>query len=325
MTRSKVAVVAGGTAGVGRTVVDALIKDGYRVGILARGKDRLNEVEATYGDRVMTLRCDVSDARAVSRAGAGITEVLGPIDVWVNCAMLTSFSPFLHMAPQEFEAIVDTTFMGVVNGTRAALSLMRNQGRRQIVTVGSGLCYRSVPFQSAYCASKHAINGFINSLSSELIREGSGITLNLVRLPAINTPQFDWARNRLDQKPQPAPPIFQPEVAARTVMKAVDEGTREIFVGQSVLKLVFGNMALPAWLNRKTAKGGAEMQKSKQDEPGNRPDNLQSPVSDIPSQARGSFGDEVSGSGWIVDADRARIAVFAGLPLVGLVLGLIHG
>lgn len=325
MTQTKTAVVAGGTAGVGRAVVEALIADGYNVGVLARGKGRLDEVAQTYGDRVMTLRCDVSDAREVSRAGSAIQEVLGPIDVWVNCAMLTSFSPFPDMAPQEFEAIVDTTFIGVVNGTRTAMALMKHHGHGRIVTVGSGLSYRSVPFQSAYCASKHAINGFSNAVRSELIRDTSDITLSLVQLPAINTPQFDWARNRLDMKPQPAPPIFQPEVAAKAVMKAVREGTREIFVGKSVLQLVFGNMVLPAWLDKKMADAGAEMQKSDRNDPGDRPDNTHGPVGGVPATAHGSFDKRAKSDGLIVDADRARLVLFAGLPLAALVIGLLLG
>jgi short-subunit dehydrogenase len=323
--RNKVAVVAGGTAGVGRAVVARLLDDGFKVGVLARGQDRLDEMAAAFGDRVACLRCDVGDAKAVSRAGAAIEEMLGPIGVWVNSAMLTSFSPFPAMAPEEFERIVNGTLIGVVNGTRTALSLMEGRNKGRIVTVGSGLGYRPVPYQSAYCASKHGINGFTSSLRSELIREGSAITVSLVQMPALNTPQFDWALNRLSKKPQPAPPIYDPDVAAQAVMKAVREGKREYFVGKSVLKLVFGNMVLPGWLDRKLADAGAEQQKSDTPEPGGRPANLMDPVEGVPATATGRFGEEASDSGLIVDADMARIAVFGGALIIAFLLGLIIG
>jgi short-subunit dehydrogenase len=273
----------------------------------------------------MTIPCDVSDARAVSRAGAAVNEALGQVKVWVNCAMLTSFSPFEDMAPQEFGKIVDTTFLGVVNGTRTALSLMKRAGWGRIVTVGSGLAYRPVPFQSAYCASKHAINGFLASLRSELMREGTAVSLSVVQLPAVNTPQFDWARNRLEKKPQPAPPVYTPELAAKAVMRAVRTGPREILVGKSVLQLVLGNMVLPDWLDRKLARAGAEQQKSGRPEPGGRPDNIEGPVEGVGAVADGSFGDGARDEGLIVDGDLARKAVFLGVPLLALILGLILG
>lgn len=323
--QTKVAVVAGGTAGVGRATVDRLVGQGYTVGVLARGTERLSELERIHGEAVCCLKCDVSDARAVSKAAAAIEEACGPIGVWVNSAMLTSFSPFPEMAPEEFERIVDTTFLGVVNGTRAALAYMEPRGRGRIVNVGSGLAYRAVPYQSAYCASKHAINGFTASIRSELIRHGSRITVGIVQLPAINTPQFDWALNRLSKKPQPAPPIFQPGVAAEAIMRAISEGGREYFVGGSVLQLVFGNMAFPAWLDRKLADAGAEMQKSDEDEPGGRVNNLDSPMEDVPSTPTGRFGARSKETGLIVDADRMRLAALGGLVAGGAVIGLILG
>ncbi|MGR3496899.1 SDR family oxidoreductase [Citreimonas sp.] len=325
MPSSKVAVVAGGSAGVGRAVVDALIADGYRVGILARGMTRLDALRDTLGDAVMTLPCDVGDAIAVQRAGAAIEEALGPVSVWVNAAMLTSFSPFERVKPDEFESIVRATFIGQVNGTRTALSLMEGRNRGRIVNVGSGLAYRSVPYQAAYCAAKHAINGFTDALRCELIRSGSDITLSVVQLPAINTPQFDWARNRLSKQPRPAAPVFQPELAARAVMRAVRDGTREIFVGRSVLKLTFGHLIAPGWLDRKLSDAGAEMQKSREDETGDRPDNLDTPDPERGPDAHGSYGAEALSNGLIVDAAHARLAVFGGVPLVMFLLGLALG
>ncbi|SEN32852.1 SDR family oxidoreductase [Palleronia pelagia] len=315
----KTAIVCGGSAGVGRAIVDALLARGYRVGAIARGKDRLAEMETLDG--VATASADVSDAEALSQAVGTLVEQLGKPSVWVNAAMLTSFSPFPKVAADEFRRIVDVTFIGQVNGTRLALEHM---DRGNIVNVGSGLAYRPVPFQGAYCAAKHAINGFTSSLRSELLREKSPIVLSLVQLPAINTPQFDWARNRLEDMPQPAPPIFQPEVAARGVMKAIDTDAREIFVGTSVLKLTLPNFFLPDWLDRKLASSGAEMQKSDRNEPGGRPDNLWDPV-DYPSRAQGSFGDRAKDDGMIVDADLTRKLALGGLVGVPLIVGLLIG
>jgi short-subunit dehydrogenase len=261
----------------------------------------------------------------VARAGAAIEEACGPVEVWVNTAMLTSFSPFTEMPAAEFDRIVETTLLGVVNGTRTALSLMQHRGRGRIVTAGSGLAYRSVPYQSAYCASKHGINGFMASIRSELIRSKSDITLSLVQLPALNTPQFSWARNRMDKRPQPAPPIFQPEVAGRAILRAVKEGGREYFVGRSVLKLIFGTMVLPDWLDRKMASAGADMQKSRMDEPGGRPDNLETPEPETTATARGVFNERAESSAVIVDADRARLVAFGTLPVAGLVIGVVLG
>ena len=322
---SKVAVVLGGTAGVGRAVVAGLIDEGFRVGVLARGQSRLDALAEEYGNSVLCLPCDAGDADAVARAGATVDEVLGAVDVWVNAAMATSFSPFPDVLPDEFERIVQTTLFGVVNGTRTALSLMERRNRGRIVNVGSGLGYTSVPYQAAYCAAKHAINGFTDSVRTELLHEGSDITISLVQLPAINTPQFDWALNRMPKKPQPAPPIFQPTVAAEGVLRAVREGRREYFVGSSVLQLVFGNMVLPNYVQHKLAQAGVDAQKSDDSEPGHRPNNLHEPVGDIPSTATGRFGREARDTGLIVDADRMRKGVFFGAVCAALGLGLIAG
>ncbi|WP_316013475.1 SDR family oxidoreductase [Roseobacter sp. HKCCA0434] len=317
----RVAIIAGGTAGVGRAVVESLLADGWHVGVIARGQDRLTTLDAEH-DNVAVARADVSDASALDAAADDLVARLGRPDVWVNCAMLTSFSPFLETEVEEFEAIVATTFLGQVNGTRAALRLMGPTGR--IVNVGSGLSYRAVPFQAAYCAAKHAINGFTSAVRSELIRSGREVTLSLVQLPAINTPQFDWARNRLEMKPQPAPPIYAPQVAAKAVLRAIEKGERELLVGGSVLKLLFGDMALPAWLDRKLAKDGAEMQKSGEPEPGGREDNLFTPAEHA-GTAHGRFSDRAKDEGLIVDGDLARKLVFGGGAVALVVLGMIIG
>lgn len=317
---SKTAFILGGSAGVGRAVVAALRDRGYTVAVIARGAARLDQM-AAEDSQIATAAADVGDADALRDAVTQLIAKVGVPQVWINCAMATSFSPFDQMEVDEFDKIVRTTFLGQVNGTRLALEHM-TQGN--IVNVGSGLSYRPVPFQSAYCAAKHAINGFTGAVRSELIRDSRPIEISLVQLPAVNTPQFDWARNRLAQKPQPAPPIFAPEVAARAVMKAIDENAREILVGQSVLKLVFGDMILPAFIDRKLARDGAEMQKSDRPEPGGRPDNLFDPV-DHPPNADGSFSDRASNSAYITDGDKFRKMLFIGGAAALFVLGLIVG
>lgn len=315
-----VAVVSGGTAGVGRAVVARLVARGYKVAALARGAERLGALEAIYGDRVRGYVCDVAQAAHVDAAAHEVERELGPITVWVNSAMLTSFSPFAEMTQAEFEAVMNTTFLGQVNGTRAALRAMAAADRGRIVCVGSGLSYRGFPLQSAYCAAKHAINGFASSVRSELLHQGSGITLSLVQLPAINTPQFEWAQNRMPHTPQPAPPIYQPEVAARAVMQAIDSGARELFVGRSVLEMVFANMFVPDLFDRMFAKRGYEMQQTDQPQRVGRADNLEGPV-DYPAVAEGHFAPEASRSALIVDADIARKAAMVGGAGLFMALG----
>ena len=316
--RRPVAVVAGGSAGIGRAVTRRLAGRGYSVGVLARGRERLDDAVAELerlGVEALGIACDVADGAAVAAAHERVSEELGTPVVWVNSAMLTAFSPFADMGEEEFRRIVEVTFLGQVNGTRAALSGMRRLGRGSIVNIGSGLAYRSVPLQSAYCASKAAINGFTAALRSELLHAGlEDIRLSLVQLPAVNTPQFGWARSRLDRAPRPAAPVYQPEVAARAVLQAIDEGSRELFVGRSVPGLVFGNMLAPAFLDRKLAEAGWDGQHSGTPEPGTRPGNLDA-ASGHDVAAHGRWDDEALERGLIVDADSMRYAVAAGAGL----------
>lgn len=316
---TKTAFVLGGSAGIGHAVVEKLVSKGFRVGVIARGKDRLAEMEKQFKENISTATADVGDADELDQAVDDLARKLGAPLVWVNCAMATSFSRFVDMDVDEFDKIVGTTFLGQVNGTRAAMRMM-NAGR--IINVGSGLGYRPVPNQSAYCAAKHAINGFTGAVRSELMADKRKLDIALVQLPAVNTPQFDWARNRMNKMPQPAPPIFQPEVAAKAIWTAIDGDVREILVGKSVLQLVFGDMVLPAFIDRKLAEDGVEMQKSNRPEPGNREDNLFSPV-DRPAGAHGSFSDRAKESGTIIDADVARKALFFGLPAATFALGVL--
>jgi NAD(P)-dependent dehydrogenase (short-subunit alcohol dehydrogenase family) len=313
----KLAVVCGGSAGVGRAVTDALIARGYTVAVLARGASRLEALKAHHGPNVWTRVADVTDQGQIDRAADALVAEHGAPSVWVNSAMLTSFSRFEDVPDAEFRKITDTTYFGTVNGCRTALRIM---DRGSIVNVGSGLAYTSVPYQAAYCAAKHAIEGFTQALRIELARDERPIALSQVQLPAINTPQFDWARNRMDEQPQPAPPIFQPEVAARAVLKAIDERSREVLVGRSVLQLVAGNFLLPDLVETQLEKMGVEAQKSGRPARAN-PDNLDGPVEDYPTRAHGPYDDRAEASGVIVDGDRARKTALFGGALALLAIG----
>ena len=329
----RTAVVAGGSAGIGRAIVDTFLARGMRVGVIARGEERLaalerevreahrEETDAEGRPRIATAAADVGDAGALEAAASRLAQAQGAPQVWVNCAMQTSFSPFEQTTPEEIERILDTTLLGQINGCRAALSRME---RGRIVNIGSGLAYRSVPLQAAYCAAKHGINGFTAALRSELIAQGRDITLSLVQLPAVDTPQFDWARNRLADKPQPAPPVYAPRAAAQAVLRAARHGPRELLVGASVLQLTLGQFVAPGWLDRKMADAGIRAQKSGEVEPGGRDDNLHAPAS-YPPSATGSYSGERRERAVVLDGDRLRGAVFGGVPLALFLAGLALG
>ena len=327
MSNRPVAVVAGGSAGVGRAVAERLAHEGYDIAILARGAERVrraaDELSVT-GVTAIGITCDVGDEASVREATARIVSRLGGIDVWVNSAMLTVIAPFSKVEAGEFEAVVRTTLMGTVNGTKAALEVMKPRGHGNIVNIGSALAYRAIPLQTAYCSAKHAVNGFTQALRSELIHEGyDAIHLSLVQLPGINTPQFDWARNKIEEHPRPAPPVYQPEVAAAGVWKAIETNAREIMVGRAATQLIFGNMLAPAALDQVLASQGYDGQK------GQRVNGPQAGNLDYPASgnwgAHGTFDDEAETSGMAVDGDRARVAVFGGGALALLGVGALLG
>lgn len=277
-----IAVVTGGTAGVGRATVRELARAGYDVAILARGADGLAaaaEDVAALGRRALPLAVDVADTVAVTTAAERIEDELGPIDVWINNAMASMFSPFVEMTPAEFARVTEVTYLGVVNGTRAALDQMRLRDRGTIVQIGSALAYRSIPLQSAYCGAKAAIRGFTDSLRCELEHDRSNIRLSMVQLPALNTPQFDWVRSHLPRRGQPVPPIYQPEVAARAIVRAAERRPRESWVGWPTLKaIVFGAKLAPAIGDHVLAKTGYDAQQTLEPRDASAPDNLFAPV-----------------------------------------------
>jgi len=220
LNKEEVVVITGASAGLGRATAREFGKHGARVGLIARGVDGLQaakrEIEAA-GGTAMVLPLDVADAGALEKAAASIEEELGPIDIWVNNAMASVFSPVKEMKPEEYKRVTEVTYLGVVYGTLAALKRMLPRNHGSIVQVGSALAYRSIPLQSAYCAAKHAIAGFTDSLRCELIHDKSKVGITMVQMPALNTPQFGWVKSRLKHKAQPVPPIFQPEVGARAI------------------------------------------------------------------------------------------------------------
>jgi len=253
---------------------------GAAVGLLARGAERLEgarrEVEAA-GSRAIAVSVDVADARAVEAAAGRIEDGLGPIDVWINNAMVSVFSPILQMTPDEFERVTQVTYLGAVYGTLAALKRMVPRNHGTIVQVGSALAYRSIPLQSAYCAAKHAVDGFTESLRSELLHDGSRVHVTMVQ-PAMNTPQFDWTRSRMPRRAQPVPPIFQPEVGAEAIVWAAEHRRREVWVGWPTVEAVIGDKVAPGVLDRYLARFGYDSQQTDEPASPDRPDNLFAPV-----------------------------------------------
>lgn len=278
---SKVVVVTGASAGVGRATAQAFAKRGASIGLLARGRDGLEAAQrevAELGGHAIVQIVDVADFNQVETAAEVIERELGPIDVWVNNAMVSVFSPVAQMTPEEFRRVTEVTYLGVVWGTMAALKRMRARDHGSIVQVGSALAYRGIPLQAAYCAAKHAIQGFNDSLRCELLHEKSNVHLCMVQMPALNTPQFGWVKSRLPRKAQPVPPIFQPEVAAEAIVFASEHRRREILVGGPTVKAVVGNKIAPGLLDRFLARKGIESQQTQEPADPNRRNNLLSPV-----------------------------------------------
>jgi short-subunit dehydrogenase len=277
----KVIVVTGASAGVGRAVVREFASPGARIGLIARGRDRLEKAKAeveSAGGEAIVCPADVADYHQLEAAAKAVEEKFGPIDVWVNVAMTTIFAPFAEVQPEEFKRVTEVTYLGAVYGSMIALKSMLPRDSGCIVQVGSALAFRSIPLQSAYCGAKHGVVGYVESLRTELLHYGSNMHITVVHLPGVNTPQFSWCRSRLPHHPQPVPPIYQPEVAARAIVWASHHRRRQVYVGFPTLMSIYGNQFASGLIDRYLAKTGFSSQQTGERVRPDRPDNLFEPA-----------------------------------------------
>jgi short-subunit dehydrogenase len=318
---NEVVVITGASAGVGRATARAFARRGARIGLIARNAEALRatcrDVDTQGGKGVMCV-ADVARAAEVESAAAMIEDRLGPIDIWVNNAMVTIVSPVAELAPDEVRRVTEVTYLGTVYGTLAALRRMRARNRGVIVQVGSALAYRAIPLQAPYCGAKFAIRGFTDALRSELLHDRSNVHVTMVQMPALNTPQFDWCRTRMPRAPRPVPPVFQPEVAARAIVWAAHHRRRELLVDMPTVKAIWLDKFVPGLLDRYLAHFGYASQVSATFVAPDRPDNLFEPVrGDF--GARGRFDAEAQASS--VELWLATHPVLGLLALVGVAGG----
>jgi NAD(P)-dependent dehydrogenase (short-subunit alcohol dehydrogenase family) len=313
-SNDEIIVITGATAGVGRATAHAFARAGARIALLGRGERGLagvkREVEARHAE-ALAIRTDVGDWAQVYAAARQVQETWGRIDIWVNNAMLTVFGPISALSPDDLRRVTDVTFLGAAYGTMAALEVMRPRNSGVIVQVGSALAYRAIPLQAAYCAGKHALRGFTDSLRCELLHERSDVHVTSVHLSAFNTPQFDWARNLTGRRAQPVPPIFQPELAAEAIVWAARHRRREVFVGWPALKAVVANKIAPGLLDRYLAKSGYSGQLTDDPRPPDACENLHHPCDTDPG-AHGRFDARASKRSvhWFLTSHRgAAVAV----------------
>ena len=314
-------VITGASAGVGRATARTFGRAGARIGLLARGRERLDaaaaEVEA-LGGQALVIPVDVADAAAVDDAAAAVESQLGPIDVWVNNAMAAVLAPVVDTTAAEFRRVTEVTYLGYVYGTLAALRRMRPRDGGVIVQVGSALAYRGIPLQATYCAAKHAVQGFTESLQVELLHEGSGVRVVSVHIPAVNTPQFDWVRTTLDREPRPVAPVFEPQVAADAIVHAATHPRREYWVGGSSVKAIVGSALAPGLADRYLAGMAFDAQQSAEPVRADRVVNLWEPPPGDPG-ARGRFGSESERTSvqWMASKHRRSIGVGTAMVAFG--------
>jgi NAD(P)-dependent dehydrogenase (short-subunit alcohol dehydrogenase family) len=296
--KPEVVVVTGASAGVGRATVRAFAARGARIGLIARGEDGLDGARADVeglGGKALVLPLDVANSDEVDAAAGRVEEQFGPIDVWVNNAMVSVFSPVRQMTAEEFRRVTEVTYLGVVHGTLAALKRMLTRNRGCIVQVGSALAHRGIPLQAAYCGAKHAIQGFTESLRCELLHDESNVRVTMVHLPALNTPQFGWVKSRLPRKPQPVPPIYQPEIAAEAIVYAAHHDRREMEVGLPTVIAVQGNKFIPGLMDQYLARTNYDAQQTDEPVEPDRHDNLWEPIRGDHG-AHGAFDDRAADS-----------------------------
>lgn len=323
-TTPNVVVITGASAGVGRATARAFAERGAQIGLLARGTEGLEstrrEIEQVGGD-ALSVQTDVADPEAIDAAAEQVESAFGSIDVWINNAMTAVFSPVAEMTAEEYRRVTEVTYLGYVHGTQAALDRMRSRDRGTIVQVGSALAYRGIPLQSAYCAGKHAVQGFTESLRAELIHEDSNVQLTMVQLPALNTPQFDWVKSRLPHPPQPVPPIYQPDVAANAITWAVDHDRNELWVGTPTYKSIIGNRLIPRRLDKQLGQSGWASQMTDEPADPDRDHNLREPVdADQDLGARGRFNDRARATSPVFWVSTHRNVLVAGIAVVAAFL-----
>lgn len=319
MKAKEVVVVTGASAGVGRAIAREFARHGAMLGLIARNREALEnakkEVEE-LGGRAIVLVADVADADAIEQAADQVEAEFGPIDVWINNAMASMISPAIDMTAAEFRRVTEVTYLGYVHGTLAALKRMRPRNQGAIVQVGSALAYRSIPLQSAYCGAKHAIKGFTEALRCELLHDQMDIRLNMVQLPAVNTPQFEWIRSRMPNRPQPVPPIYQPEIIAKSVYWSAHHNRREMLVGITTVGAIWANKFFPGLIDRYLARTGYQSQQSSEPVAEDRQDNLMQPVMKDYG-AHGRFDEKATAFSLQAWLGRHRGVAIAGLATIG--------
>jgi NAD(P)-dependent dehydrogenase (short-subunit alcohol dehydrogenase family) len=321
--QDKVVVITGATGGVGRVTAWEFAKQGAKIALIARSAEQLEatkkEVEE-YGGKAITIQTDVADAKQVEAAAARTEQELGEIDIWVNNAMNSVFSPFHKIDADEFKRVTDVTYLGTVYGTMSALKRMRPRNRGSIVFVGSALAYRGIPLQSAYCGAKHGIEGFYDSLRTELMHENSQIKTSMVQLPALNTTQFGWVLSKLPYKPRPMGKVYQPEVAAEAILFAAKHNRRSIWVGYPTYQAIIGNKIAPWYADRVLANTAFDGQQTEEPIGLNRENNVWEPV----QGDRGAYGDfhdiavDRSFTLW-ASINRNLVRTIGGLLVAGLI------
>ncbi len=320
--KPEVVVITGASAGLGRAIVRRFAQEGAHIGLVARGKDGLEGAKRDVeklGGKAIIIQGDVADPETTERAAEETEKAFGPIDIWINDAMVSVFSPVKEMKPEEYKRVTEVTYLGFVYGTLAALKRMLPRDRGVIVQVGSALAYRGIPLQSAYCASKHAIQGFMDSLRAELIHDKSNVRASMVQMPAMNTPQFSWVKSRLPNKPQPVPPIYQPEVGAEAVYFIAHNDRREMYVGYPTVEAIVGNKIAPSLGDWYLGESGYKSQQTDEPVSPDRKNNLYEPVPGDHG-AHGSFdarSKDFSPQLW-ADKNRGKLA----LAGVGIAAGL---
>jgi len=318
-------VITGASAGVGRATALAFARRGWKVALIARQSPGLESARGDVqqaGGMALTFAADVSDPAALAAAADHVIERWGAIEVWINCAMATMFAPIADISAAEFRRITEVTYLGCVFGTMAALRHMRPRNNGTIVQVGSALSYRAIPLQSAYCGAKFAIRGFTDALRSELRHDGSAIRVTMVQLPAVNTPQFNWARNKMSRRPQPMPPIHQPEAIADIIFRASQDAPRELWLGAASLRAILGTMVAPGLLDRLLARKGYAGQLTSERKSPTAPDNLFQPVADGHA-THGRFDDRAQVHTSAFNPTAVRVVLAAAVAVLLFALGAI--